>query len=305
MYESFYGFDEKPFSLLPDPGFLFMSKKHRQALAMLEYGLMNQAGFTVITGEIGAGKTTLVRQLLGQIAKNLEVTVGLVSNTHRSFGELMQWVLYAFKLEYRDKEKVELYQTFAEFLTREYESGKCTVLIIDEAQNLSLEALEELRMLANINADKDQVLQLVLVGQPGLRDMLRTPELEQFAQRIAIDFHLQTLDLQETCEYIKHRISVVGGDSNLFEAAACVAVYYYTKGTPRLINVLCDTALVCGFAEQRKTIDADLIHDVVRDKTVGGIVPAWEESDKAEDVVTDIHAAKKKKGQVNLTDKNS
>ncbi len=297
MYESFYGFDEKPFSLLPDPGFLFMSKKHRQALAMLEYGLMNQAGFTVITGEIGAGKTTLVRQLLGQIAKNMEVTVGLVSNTHRSFGELMQWVLYAFKLEYRGKEKVELYQTFAEFLSREYESGKRTVLIIDEAQNLSLEALEELRMLANINADKDQVLQLVLVGQPGLRDMLRTPELEQFAQRIAIDFHLQTLELQEACEYIRHRISVVGGDRELFEAAACVAVYYYTKGTPRLINVLCDTALVCGFAEQRKVIDADLIHDVVRDKTVGGIVPAWESSDQSDDVVTDIHAAKKNKNK--------
>ncbi len=302
MYESFYGFDEKPFSLLPDPGFLFMSKKHRQALAMLEYGLMNQAGFTVITGEIGAGKTTLVRQILGQIAKNMEVTVGLVSNTHRSFGELMQWVLYAFQLEYRGKEKVELYQTFAEFLTREYEGGKRTVLIIDEAQNLSIEALEELRMLANINADKDQVLQLVLVGQPGLRNMLRTPELEQFSQRIAIDFHLKTLDLQETCEYIRHRISVVGGDHDLFETAACVAVHYYTKGTPRLINVLCDTALVCGFAEQRKTIDADLIHDVVRDKTVGGIVPAWEESDKNGDVVTDIHAAKKKKDQVNLID---
>ncbi len=302
MYESFFGFDEKPFSLLPDPGFLFMSKKHRQALAMLEYGLMNQAGFTVITGEIGAGKTTLVRQLLGQIAKNLEVTVGLVSNTHRSFGELMQWVLYAFKLEYRGKEKVELYQTFAEFLTREYESGKRTVLIIDEAQNLSLEALEELRMLANINADKDQVLQLVLVGQPGLRDMLRTPELEQFAQRIAIDFHLQTLELQETCEYIRHRISVVGGDHELFEAPACVAVHYYTKGTPRLINVLCDTALVCGFAEQRKAIDADLIHDVVRDKTVGGIVPAWEASDQGDSVVTDIHAAKKKQDQANWSD---
>ena len=169
MYEAFYGFNEKPFSLLPDPGFLFLSSKHLQALSMMEYGLMNQAGFTVITGEIGSGKTTLVRQLLKQLELDHTTTVGLVSNTHQSFGELLQWVLLAFKLEYRSKEKVELYETLANFIAREYNQGHRTVLIIDEAQNLGFEALEELRMLANINADKDQVLQLMLIGQPGLR----------------------------------------------------------------------------------------------------------------------------------------
>src|SRR3989304_172710 len=292
MYETFYGLTEKPFSLLPDPAFLFLSKKHEAALTILQYGLMNQAGFTVVTGEIGSGKTTLIRSLLDEIGN--DITVGLVSNTHRTFGELLQWVLLAFKLDYRNKDKVEMYQVFAEFMRREYDVGHRTVLIIDEAQNLSIEAMEELRMLSNINADKDQFLQLVLIGQPGLKDMLRRPELEQFAQRIAIDYHLQTLDLQETCEYIRHRLVVAGGDPNLCEAAACVAVHFYTRGTPRLINVLCDTALVCAFAEQKDRVDADLIHDVVRDKHVGGILPVSELDEVANDVVLDMHAAKKK-----------
>jgi len=293
MYETFYGFVEKPFSLLPDPGFLYMSNKHRQALSMLEYGMMNQAGFTVITGEIGSGKTTLVRQLLVQLEMEDDIVVGLVSNTHRSFGELLKWVMLAFNLEYSGKDKVELYQTLAMFLAKQYGQGRRTLLIIDEAQNLSPDAMEELRMLANINADKDQILQLVLIGQPGLRDMLRRPELEQFAQRIAIDYHLDALDMQGTCEYIRHRLAIAGGEPNIFEAAACVAIHYYTKGTPRLINVLCDTALVCGFAEQMQKIDADLIHDVVRDKTAGGILPVSAQFDSHDDVVSDIYAAKK------------
>lgn len=292
MYESYYKFKEKPFSLLPDPGFLYLSKNHRMALAMLEYGLMNQAGFTVITGEIGSGKTTLIRKLLIQIESDENIKVGLVSNTHRSFGELLQWILLAFKLEYRGKEKVELYQTLSEFLRREYDMGHRTILIIDEAQNLDIESLEQLRMLSNINADKDQILQLMLIGQPGLRDMLRQPELEQFAQRIAIDFHLRPLDLQGTCDYIRHRLVVAGGDPNLFEAAACVTVHYYTRGVPRLINVLCDTALVCGYADQKARIDADLIHDVVRDRNIGGIFPVWSAGQEDHDNVLDMHAAK-------------
>ncbi|MBK8161674.1 MAG: AAA family ATPase [Gammaproteobacteria bacterium] len=292
MYESYYKFKEKPFSLLPDPGFLFLSKNHRMALAMLEYGLLNQAGFTVITGEIGSGKTTLIRKLLNQIESDENITVGLVSNTHRSFGELLQWILLAFKLEFRGKEKVELYQTLAEFLMREHEMGHRTILIIDEAQNLDIESLEQLRMLSNINANKDQILQLMLIGQPGLRDMLRHPHLEQFAQRIAVDFHLRPLDLQATCEYIRHRLVVAGGDPNLFEAAACVTVFYYTRGVPRLINVLCDTALVCGFADQKPRIDADLIHDVVRDRNIGGIFPVWGAETDDHGKVLDMHAVK-------------
>jgi type II secretory pathway predicted ATPase ExeA len=273
MYKSYFGFKEKPFSLLPDPAFLFYSVKHRRALAMLRYGLMNQAGFTVITGEIGSGKTTLIRQLLNEIEIDQSATVGIVSNTHRTFGELLEWVLLAFKLEYRGKKKVELYQTLAEFIAKEYSQDRRTVLIIDEAQNLDVEALEELRMLSNINANKDQVLQLILVGQPSLREILRLPELHQFAQRIAVAFNLKTLSLEETWQYIRHRLEAAGGDPNLFDTKACAAVYYYTSGTPRLINVLCDTALVYGFGEQKQRIDVDIICEVVREKVKEGILP--------------------------------
>lgn len=208
MYEAFFGFKEKPFSLLPDPSFLYLGKRHSMALTMLQYGLMNQAGFTVIAGEIGCGKTTLIRHLLNNIDQ--DVTVGLISNTQREIGELLQWVLFAFNLEYRDKAKVELYETFVNFIIAEYSKNRRTVLIIDEAQNMASQTLEELRMLSNINADKHQVLQLILVGQPELRETLRRPELVQFAQRIAVDYYLNHLDLEETREYIYHRIKVAG-----------------------------------------------------------------------------------------------
>ena len=280
MYESFYGFREKPFSLLPDPAFLYMSEKHRMALAMLQYGILNQAGFTVITGEIGSGKTTLIRQLLSEIDD--DIAVGLVTNTHRNFGELLQWVLLAFGLEYRNKKKVELYQTLADFIAEEYAQDRRTVLIIDEAQNLSSDALEELRMLSNINADKNEVLQLILVGQPGLRDILQRPQLQQFAQRVAVDFALRPLNLEETWNYIRHRVQVAGGEPGLFDTRACAAVYYYTGGTPRLVNVLCDTALVYGYAEQKRRLDADTILAVVRDKARGGIFPVREQRVSAE-----------------------
>lgn len=297
MYETFYGFKEKPFSLLPDPGFLFLSEKHSTAFTMLEYGLMNQAGFTVITGEIGSGKSTLIRHLLDEIGN--EITVGLVSNTHRTFGELLQWVLLAFNLEYRDKKKVELYQTLADFIVKEYSQNRRTVLIIDEAQNLDAEALEELRMLSNINADKNQILQLILVGQPGLRETLKLPELHQFAQRIAVDYNLQPLNLEETWRYIRHRLQVAGGDPNLFDTKACAAVYYYASGTPRLINVLCDTALVFGFGEQKRKIDVDLIVRVAHEKQKGGIFPVREDMDRDDKnrkdgrIVRDITSAKR------------
>jgi type II secretory pathway predicted ATPase ExeA len=294
MYKSFYGFKEKPFSLLPDPAFLFYSVKHRRALAMLRYGLMNQAGFTVITGEIGSGKTTLIRQLLNEIEIDQSNTVGIVSNTHRTFGELLEWVLLAFKLEYRGKKKVELYQTLAEFIAREYNQERRTVLIIDEAQNLDAEALEELRMLSNINANKDQLLQLILVGQPSLREILRLPELHQFAQRIAVAFNLKTLSLEETWQYIRHRLEVAGGDPNLFDTKACAAVYYYTQGTPRLINVLCDTALVYGYGEQKQRIDVDIICEVVREKVKEGILPVIDNREFSETgVVREFNTAKK------------
>ena len=269
MYEAFFGFREKPFTLLPDPAFLYLGKKHSAAYSMLEYGILNHAGFTVVTGEIGCGKTTLIRHLLNHLEQ--DVTVGLISNTHKSFGELLQWVMLAFGLEYRGRNKVRMYQAFTDFLIGEYANNRRTVLIIDEAQNLKPKTLEELRMLSNINADKHQVLQLILVGQPELRTMLRKPELAQFAQRVAVDYHLGALNREETSEYIKHRLSQAGGKSGLFTNQACNLVYDSTDGIPRLINVLCDTALVYGYAELRKRISDAQIVAVLADKATSGV----------------------------------
>jgi general secretion pathway protein A len=277
MYESFYGFRSKPFSLLPDPEFLYPSKKHRMALTLLEYGLMNQASFSVITGDIGTGKTTLIRQLLNQMER--DTVVGLITNTHQSFGELLQWILLAFNLECPSKDKVDMYKTFMDFLIKQYAANKRVILIVDEAQNMSHQALEELRMLSNVNSEKDQILQVILVGQPGLRDNLRDPRLEQFAQRITVDYNLEPLGADDTREYIHHRLRVAGGSHEIFDDEACDVMFRYSGGTPRLINLLCDTALVYGYAEQTLRIGRQLAEDVVRDKQLGRIVPLKQHAD--------------------------
>jgi general secretion pathway protein A len=292
MYESFYGFREKPFTLLPDPGFLYLSKRHQMALVLLEYGLMSQAGFTVISGEIGAGKTTLIRHLLNQMDR--ELTVGLISNTHRSFGELLHWILPAFGLDHAGKDQVGMFRILTDFIISEYAQNRRTILIVDEAQNMSPDALEELRMLSNINADKNQALQIILVGQRELRDTLRQPDLVQFAHRISVDYHLGPLGIEETPCYIRHRLAKAGGDPALFTDDACEAVHRNSGGVPRLINLLCDTALVYGFADQKLSIDADLVADVAREKREGGLFPGFEPepmADNPEEVVRPSTAA--------------
>jgi len=264
MYESHFGLDEKPFSLLPDAGFLYLTKKHSLALTMLQYGLESQAPISVVTGNIGCGKTTLLRKLMDEVAD--DVTIGLITNTHSSFGELLQWVLLAFGLDYRDKSKVERYEILVDFIIEEYAKGKHTVLIVDEAQNMDMSTLEELRMLSNINVDKHQVLQLVLVGQPELRSMLRQPELRQFAQRISADYHIRPLDQSETVEYVKHRLTVAGGNEDIFHPDTFPLIQEHTSGVPRLINILCDTALVYAFGAQQDNVDAKIIREVVKDR---------------------------------------
>lgn len=294
MYEQFYGFREKPFSLLPDPSFLYMTKKHQMALTMLEYSLMNEsAGICVISGEIGSGKTTLVRQLL----KNMDdkYTTGMITNTHSSFGDLLQWVSMAYGLEYRGKEKVELYEDFVNFMIEQYGRGKRTVLIIDEAQNMEEDTLEELRMLSNVNSDKNQILQLILVGQPELRVTLRSERLMQLAQRVSVSYHLDTLKQGETALYIRHRISVAGGSPDIFNDAACKAVWYYSRGVPRVINVLCDTALVYGFAEEKDMVNAKIVHDVANDRKTDSIfadVPETNASSKITPISPDLNKHK-------------
>jgi len=273
MYESFYGLKERPFSLLPDPDYLYLSPKHLRALTLLEYGMMNQAGFSVICGDTGAGKTTLIRRLLSDLGE--DTTVGMITNTHKSFGELLSWILMAFGLDGEGKSKAHMHQILIEFLIDQYAQNRHSVLIVDEAQNMTVDTLEELRMLSNINSDKDQVLQVILAGQPALRETLRRPDLMQFAQRIAVDYYLESLNRDETCEYIQHRLEVAGGNTDTFTENACHAIYRYSGGTPRLINLLCDTALVYGFAEQTHIIDAPLIEDVVREQHRNSIVPTF------------------------------
>jgi type II secretory pathway predicted ATPase ExeA len=270
MYESFYGFKEKPFTLLPDPGFLYFGKKHSMALAMLQYSLLNKTIITVLSGEIGSGKTTLIRHLLNMVDEN--VNVGLITHTHKKFGELLQWVNLAFGLDYERRGKVALYQQFIDFLIEKYSQGQRSILIIDEAQNLDVEALEEIRLLSNVNADKDQILQLMLVGQPELRQKLKRPDLAQLIQRVGVAYHLKPFSPEETDNYIMHRLKMVEGDPDLFEPVARRFIHHQSGGIPRLINVLCDTALVYAYADRKKRIGGDIAYAVVQDKMKGGLL---------------------------------
>ena len=267
MYREFYGLTQKPFSILPDPNYLYWGHSHSLAYSMLEYGVMNRAGFTVVTGEIGCGKTTLIRHLLDRLDE--EFTVGLVSNIQD--GDLLQWVLMAFGQPYEGKSHVGLHDELQQFLIREYAEGRRTILIVDEAQNLGPKLLEQLRLLSNINADNDQLLQLILVGQPQLKGLLQAPELIQFAQRIVSDFHLAPLTAEDIHSYIGHRLSIAGRDEPLFTMEACEKLFEASRGIPRIINILCDTCLVYGFARMAPEIDAAIVSEVIRDKQTHGI----------------------------------
>lgn len=270
MYESFYGLREKPFSIQPDPDFLYMGKRHSLAYTMLQYALENRAGFTVICGEIGCGKTTLIRRLLKDLGD--EVVVGLVTNTHTDQADLTEWIMLAFGLPYSRLTPVSRYDAFQRFLIHEYGQGRRVVLIVDEAQNLSASAMESLRMLSNINADKDQLLQIILVGQPQLRDLLKRPELQQFAQRVAADFFIPPLNTVEVGDYIDHRLKVAGRDRQLFTPLATAKIARAAGGIPRSVNILCDTALVYGYAEEARLIDVHVVDEVLRDRSQYGVL---------------------------------
>ncbi|MCC2673566.1 MAG: family ATPase [Ramlibacter sp.] len=270
MYETYYGLKEKPFSIQPDPDFLFMSKRHRLAFTMLEYGIQNRVAFSVICGEIGCGKTTLVRKLLASLDDS--VTVGLVYNTHTDIADLLEWIMLAFGQPYQAATQVERYDRFQRFLLSEYAARRRVVLVVDEAQNLSASALESLRMLSNINADKDQLLQVVLVGQPQLKALLARPELHQFTQRIGVDFFLPPLRGPEVTEYIRYRLSVAGRKQDLFTDDAIALISHVSGGVPRSINILCDTALVYGYAAEAAAIDSSLVQEVLQDRKDYGIL---------------------------------
>jgi general secretion pathway protein A len=270
MYEAYYGLREKPFSILPDPELIYWGQNHRLAFAMLEFGVVNGAGFTVITGEIGSGKTTLLRYLLKRL--DPKIAVGLISNMPRGTDGLLAWVMMSLNQPFEGSYAM-LFKKFHQFLHDEYRKGRRVILIVDEAQNLGLETLEELRMLSNINADKDQFLQIILIGQPQLKDMLRTPQLMQFAQRVSSDFHLRPLNEQEVARYIDYRLTAVGANAKLFSDQASLLIAEASRGIPRTINILCDTALVYGYASSARVISKEIVVSVIENKDQFGVLP--------------------------------
>lgn len=274
MYERHFGLKMKPFAITPDPEFLYLSRQHAMAMTMLEYGLESQAAFCLLTGDIGSGKTTLVRKLVRQFGDC--VLVGLVSNTHASFKSIHGWALSALGIAPSGGSDIAMYEALVDAFVREYARGRRTLLIFDEAQNLSIEVLEELRLLSNVNSEKDLVLQILLVGQPELRAKLSRPELMQFAQRVSVDFHLRPLDRQETHAYVRHRLEVAGArKTTWFSRDAIELMHARTNGVPRLLNQLGDFALVYAYADGRKRIDADLIAQVVSDRYCGQALPTF------------------------------
>ena len=267
MYERYFGFNSKPFALNPDPAFLYASRQHAAALTMLEYAIESQAAFCLLTGDIGSGKTTVVRQLIRTLGDKF--TVGLISNTHDRFHSILPWALSALGIVPADDSDIAQYEALTDFVIRDYGKGRRTLLILDEAQNLSMQVLEELRLLSNVNSEKDIALQILLVGQPELRTKLGKPKLKQFAQRVAVDFHLECLNLTETRAYVRHRLSVAGGDPSVFQSEAVAFIHARSGGIPRLMNQLCDLSLVYAFAEQRRSIDEQLVRQVLEERTRG------------------------------------
>jgi putative secretion ATPase (PEP-CTERM system associated) len=273
MYERFYELRERPFALSPDPDYLYPSRVHREALDYLRYGLESHAGFVAITGEIGSGKTTLLQTLLRGL--DSQTTVGRIVNTMLEPRELLETIMIDFGLDPAGRSKPLLLRDLAQYLVDQRLAGRLVLLVIDEAQNLSLGALEELRMLSNLETEKSKLLQILLVGQPNLRDKLLSPELEQLRQRITVSYHLSPLDPEETANYINHRLRRASiGTPFEFPREATDFIHARSRGIPRIINVICDAALVFGYAEERRQIDMALMRDVLVELETTGVLPA-------------------------------
>lgn len=268
MYTQFFGLTKAPFSLTPDQEFLYLSEQHKNALNSLKYGILQPSGFTVLTGEIGCGKSTLLRNLINDIDSTCEV--GVITNTHASFGNLLEWVLSAFNLKNETDNEVERYQLFRGFIAKQKLKNRRAVLVIDEAQNMAISLLEELRLLSNLNDGQETTLQIILCGQTELLEKLNDTGLTQFAQRIAIEYHLKPLNHEETARYIAHRLKVAGAQSAIFSPQALLAIFQHSGGIPRIINNIADMALVFAFANDSK-VEYETVMEVINQRKTGGI----------------------------------
>ena len=270
MYRQFFGLKEKPFNVTSDPNFLFLSRVHKEAFSHLLYGIKERKGFLEITGEIGAGKTTLCRALLGQLDKNTKSA--FIFNSTLPELQLLQCILDDFGLPVERKNKVSLLRQLNNFLIGELSRGNNVVLIIDEAQNLKTSILEEIRMLSNLETDKEKLFQIILVGQPELKNKLDSPNLKQLKQRIAVKFHITPLAKDEVSSYINHRLSVAGANGNIqFREEAIDCIYGFSGGIPRLINMICDKALLAAYVMETKEITLPIIEKGIKEmEGIGG-----------------------------------
>lgn len=264
MYTEYFGLREKPFDLLPNPDFLYPSRAHKRALTYLAHGIRERVGFILLSGEVGSGKTTLIRNLLRSQLR--DAVLAKVFNTRVDSHQLLTQINSDFGLETEGRDKSTLVRELSDFLIDQYALRRQAVLIIDEAQNLSPEILEEVRMLSNLETDRDKLLQIILVGQPELRDMLARPELLQLRQRIQINCHIQPLTVQEVGDYIAYRLDKAGNrEAVTFTEEAVAAIATYTRGIPRLINILCDYVLIDAYSAQIRTIEGATVHELAAD----------------------------------------
>jgi general secretion pathway protein A len=263
MYLDYYGLKEKPFTLTPNPKFIYLSKNHKEVFAHLLYGVQNQAGFIVVSGEVGTGKTTVLRTLLGEL-QNEHYRLAFIFNPCVSSLDLLRNINREFGIACQADSPSELISTLNDFLLQQRLEGRTVVLVIDEAQNLEPAVLEQIRLLSNLETDTDKLIQIVLVGQPELSEMLSRPNLRQLNQRITVRYHLNPMDFQDTCDYIKHRLRVAGGTHHrAFNDTGLKKIFSFAKGYPRLINILCDRALLVGFAEGCHEIDIKMIQSAI------------------------------------------
>ncbi|ULA59077.1 MAG: TPRREGION domain-containing protein [Nitrospira sp.] len=279
MYKSFYQLHSKPFSLLPDSDFLYLGSTHRTAYSLLEYGLLTEAPFMVLTGDPGTGKTSLLHRL---IADNRDTySIGFLSNARYDVEYLLPWILLALGLNTKQLDPVEAQHLFAKFLAEQAIRKRRVVLIMDEAQNLGVKLLEELRLLSNLNQEKTLQLQIILSGQPDLQTLLRRVDMTQFAQRVVVDYHIQPFTEDEVAQYIHHRIQLSGSSRPLFTPQACALTYRLSQGNPRLINQVCEMALTYGFAQQSPHITTQLLAQAALDRRKNRILPLSELEDLA------------------------